>query len=68
MDVVTISRKYQIVIPKSIRQKLRLAPGQKIQAIAYGDRVELIPLVSAKELRGFVRGINTAVEREDDRL
>jgi AbrB family looped-hinge helix DNA binding protein len=67
MDVVTISPKYQVVIPRSVRERLKLEPGQKVQAIVYGDRVELIPLRTAQSLRGFVRGIDTGVDRDADR-
>ena len=68
MDTVTISPKYQVVIPKTIRESLDLRPGQKVQALQYRDRVELVPLRSAREMRGFLRGIDTSVPREDDRL
>jgi len=68
MDTVTISPKYQVVIPKAIRENLDLHPGQKVQALQYGDRVELVPVRSAREMRGFLRGIDTSVPREDDRL
>ncbi len=67
MDVVTISPKYQVVIPRSVRERLQLEPGQRVQAIVYGDRVELIPLRTARSLRGFVRGIDSQVERDADR-
>ncbi len=68
MGTVTISPKFQVVIPKAIRQKLGLSPGQKIQAIVYDDRIELIPLRPIKEMRGFLKGIDTTVKREADRL
>jgi AbrB family looped-hinge helix DNA binding protein len=68
MGTVTISPKFQVVIPRLIRDKLSLSPGQKIQAIAYGNRIELIPLRPIKEMRGFLKGIDTRVEREADRL
>ncbi|HEX9899504.1 MAG TPA: AbrB/MazE/SpoVT family DNA-binding domain-containing protein [Candidatus Methylomirabilis sp.] len=68
MGTVTISPKYQVVIPKAIREKLGLSPGQKVQAILYGDRIELVPLRPMKEMRGFLRGIDTRVEREADRV
>jgi AbrB family looped-hinge helix DNA binding protein len=68
METVTISPKYQVVIPKRIREGLGLRPGQKVQAIQYGDRVELVPVKSAREMRGFLHGIDTAVPREADRL
>ncbi|MFH0946345.1 MAG: AbrB/MazE/SpoVT family DNA-binding domain-containing protein [Planctomycetota bacterium] len=67
METVTVSPKFQVVIPKAIREKLSLSPGQKVQAIVYGDRIELIPMRSIKEMRGFLKGIDTTVEREADR-
>ena len=68
MNMVTISPKYQVVIPKSIRELLKLKPGQKIQAIVYQNRIELIPVKPMKQMRGFISGINTTVEREGDRV
>jgi AbrB family looped-hinge helix DNA binding protein len=68
METITISPKFQIVIPKSIRELLRLKAGQKVTAIAYEGRIELIPVRPAKELRGFAPGIDTSVDREPDRL
>jgi len=68
MNEVTISPKYQVVIPKSIRETLKLKPGQKIQAIVYQNRIELIPVRPMKQMRGFIRGINSTVKREDDRV
>lgn len=68
METVTISPKFQVVIPKAIRVELQLAPGQKVQAIAYENRIELIPIRPIAEMRGFLAGINTNVERENDRI
>ena len=68
MTTITLSPKFQIVIPKQIRDLLRLTPGQKIKAIAYGDRIELIPVRPLKEMRGFLKGIDTRVPRERDRV
>ena len=68
METVTLSPKYQIVIPRSIRNALKLKPGEKIQAIRYGQRVELIPARSIKQARGSLKGIDTTIERETDRL
>lgn len=68
MDVVTISSKYQVVIPRAVRERLQLEPGQQVQALVYGDRIELLPVRSARSLRGFLRGIDTQVDREPDRL
>jgi len=66
-DTVTVSPKYQIVIPKKIRELLSLRPGQKIRIFAYGDRIELVPVRPVRELRGFLSGIDTTVPREEDR-
>jgi AbrB family looped-hinge helix DNA binding protein len=68
METVTISPKYQVVIPKEIRDRRGLLPGQKVRAIAYGDRIELIPVRSARQMRGFLEGIDTSVERVTDRI
>lgn len=69
MTAVTISPKFQIVIPKDVRDQLNLVPGQKVQAIAYGDRVELIPVRPASALRGMLRGLDTSFERDrEDRV
>ena len=68
MNLVTISPKYQVVIPKSIRELLKLKPGQKIQAIVYQNRIELIPVRPMKQMRGFISGIDTTVKREGDRV
>lgn len=63
---VTISPKYQVVIPKEIRRRLNLRPGQRVHVMAQGASVVFIPIVPIEELRGVLRGIDTNVEREDD--
>ena len=68
MQTVTVSPKYQVVIPKAIRQALHLRPGQKMQVVEYEGRIEFIPERDITELRGFLKGINTEFEREKDRL
>jgi AbrB family looped-hinge helix DNA binding protein len=67
MDTVTISPKFQVVIPKDIRNLLKLAPGQKVHAIVYENRIELIPQRPMKKMRGFLKGVASDVQREDDR-
>ncbi len=67
MTTVTISPKFQVVIPKDIRDRLGLTPGQKVQAIAYDGRIELIPVRPARELRGFAKGMPTDIQRDPDR-
>lgn len=68
MDVVTISPKFQVVIPREIRERLGLEPGQKVQALAYDNRIEFIPVRALKSMRGFLRGIDTTVRRAKDRV
>jgi AbrB family looped-hinge helix DNA binding protein len=68
MQTVTVSPKYQVVIPKSIRDALKLRPGQKMRVIEYDGRIELIPDRDISELRGFLKGIDTCVKREKDRV
>jgi AbrB family looped-hinge helix DNA binding protein len=68
METVTVSPKYQVVIPSAIRRSLDIRPGQKVQMIRYEDRVELIILRPVQEMRGFLRGIDTTVKREPDRV
>ena len=68
MQTITVSPKYQVVIPKIIRKSLQIRPGQKIQVIEYNGRIELILQKDIVELRGFVKGINTKLERESDRV
>ncbi len=68
MQSVTVSPKYQVVIPKNVRESLKLQPGQKMQIVEYAGRIELIPERDIKELRGFLKGINTEFRREEDRL
>ncbi len=67
LSIVTISPRFQVVIPKDVRDELSLEPGQKVQAIAYNNRIELIPVRPMRRMRGFVKGIETEVPREDDR-
>ncbi|MEW6334516.1 MAG: AbrB/MazE/SpoVT family DNA-binding domain-containing protein [Thermodesulfobacteriota bacterium] len=68
MQSVTVSPKYQIVIPKTVREALKLRPGQKLQIVEYAGRIEILPERDFKELRGFLKGINTDFKREKDRV
>lgn len=67
MSQVTISPKFQVVIPRHIREQLALEPGQKVQALVYDNRIEFIPARAARRMRGFLKGIDTTVDRSDDR-
>lgn len=68
METVTISPKFQVVIPRRIREALGLKPGQKVQVVQYGQRVEYVPVLPLRKARGFLRGIDTDVPREADRV
>ncbi|WP_367872428.1 AbrB/MazE/SpoVT family DNA-binding domain-containing protein [Luteolibacter sp. Populi] len=68
METVTLSPKFQVVIPREIREALKLTAGEKLRVLRYGDRVEFMPVRTAREMRGFLRGMDTTIEREDDRL
>lgn len=67
METVKISPKYQVVIPKRIREALTLQPGQHLDMVVVDGRIEMVPVPSLKEARGFLRGIDTNVPRDDDR-
>ncbi|MBK8985965.1 MAG: AbrB/MazE/SpoVT family DNA-binding domain-containing protein [Chloroflexi bacterium] len=67
-ETVSVSPKFQVVIPKAIREALDIQPGQKIQVIPYQNRIELIPVWPLKKARGFLKGIDTTIDREEDRL
>ncbi len=68
MTSVTVSPKYQVVIPKSVRESMGIVSGQKIQILTYQNRIELIPIQPMKKMRGFLKGINTGVKRDKDRV
>jgi AbrB family looped-hinge helix DNA binding protein len=68
MSVVTVSPKFQVVIPREIREALRLEPGQKVQALQYQNRIEFIPVRPMRAMRGFLKGINSRVVRDKDRV
>ena len=68
MNAVKLSPKYQVVIPREVRESMHLIPGQMMQVIAYGNRIELMPSKDIREMRGFLKGIDTTVSREADRL
>jgi AbrB family looped-hinge helix DNA binding protein len=64
---VKVSPKYQVVIPKEIRESLHITPGQRMQVVQYENRIELIPEKDISELEGFLRGIDPSFSREEDR-
>jgi AbrB family looped-hinge helix DNA binding protein len=68
MSTVTVSPKYQVVIPKDIREEMDIKPGQKVQMMIYRGNIVLVSLRPIEELRGFLQGIDTTIERDPDRL
>lgn len=68
MIAVTVSPKFQIVIPRDLRNSMDIQPGSKVQIFQYENRIELIPLRDPKSLRGFLKGIDTNIDRESDRV
>jgi len=68
MELVKVSPKFQVVIPQSIRDALKISPGEKIHVLQYENRIEYIPEKKMKSMRGFLKGIDTTVERENDRV
>jgi AbrB family looped-hinge helix DNA binding protein len=68
MDTVTLSPKFQVVIPRAVREALELEPGEKLRVMRYGERIELIPVRKLKDMRGFLRGMDTSIDRRTDRL
>jgi AbrB family looped-hinge helix DNA binding protein len=67
VPTVTVSSKYQVVIPKAVRDRLKIRPGQKVEAFALGGRIELVPIRPIEEMRGFLRGMDPDFERDPDR-
>ena len=67
MNQVKISSKFQVVIPKDVRELLGLEAGQNLHVIPYRSRIELVPVQDLGDMRGFLRGMETDFEREPDR-
>lgn len=68
MDFVTVSPKFQVVIPRRVRESMGMKAGEKMQVVQYADRIELIPQRPARALRGLLHGIDTSVPRDEDRV
>ena len=68
MIAVTVSPKFQVVIPKEVRESMGIFSGQKIQVITYKNRIELIPIKPMKKMRGSLKGLDTEVARDKDRV
>ena len=68
MNTVIVSSKFQVVIPKGIREDIGVKAGTKMEVITYGNRIELVPIQLIKNLKGMFKGINTEIQRDDDRI
>lgn len=68
MNTVTLSPKYQLVVPLAVRERMQLKPGEKLQVLSFEGRIELIPLRPMRELRGAFPGLDTRIERDAERL
>jgi AbrB family looped-hinge helix DNA binding protein len=68
MRAVTVSPKFQVVIPKDVRESMGIISGQKVQMLTYCNRIELIPIKPMSEMKGFLKGIDTEVPRDEDRI
>ena len=68
MRAVTVSPKFQVVIPKEVRESMGIVSGQKIQMLTYCNRIELIPIKPMNKMKGFLKGIDTEVKRDKDRI
>ncbi len=68
MSTVTVSPKFQVVIPQAIRDAMGITVGEKLRVMNYADRLEFIPVRPIKTMRGFLRGMDPKIDREDDRL
>ena len=67
MEQVKVSSNFQVVIPKLVRESFGIRPGQRLQVVTYGDRIELVPLREIGEMRGFLAGMDPRFERQPDR-
>lgn len=69
MDTVTVSPKFQVVIPRAVREKMGIHPGERLEVITLDDRIELIPLRPMQEMKGFLKGLDPSFQHnEDDRI
>ena len=65
MDAVIVSPKYQVVIPRAVRARANIRPGERLQVISFDDRIELIPVRPMRSMRGFLKGLDARFERDE---
>jgi len=66
MDAVTVSPKYQVVIPKAVRERTHIKPGEKLQVLSFDDRIELVRIQPMRKMRGFLSGMDATFTRDED--
>ncbi len=66
MTALKVSPEYQIVIPKGVCETMGVRPGQKIRLIRFGDQIRLVPVRPIEEMRGWLKGVNVTIERDDE--
>jgi looped-hinge helix DNA binding domain, AbrB family len=65
METVTISSKYQVVIPREVRKQFNLKPGQKLMFIPYNGTLRVVVVPPIKKARGMLKGMMTDNIREE---
>ncbi len=68
MSTVTVSPKFQVVIPREVREGMKLKAGDKVKVFRFRNRLELVPVRGIASMRGFLKGIDTTVDRDSDRV
>ena len=68
MNTITLSSKFQFVVPREVRESMKLKPGQKMSVLAYNGHIRLLPIRTPQEMRGIARGMDTTIPDEPDRF
>lgn len=67
MATVRVSPKFQVVIPKDIRTNMNIEAGQLVEVFSWDNRIEIVPVRPMEDMRGFIRGMDSGIDREKDR-
>jgi AbrB family looped-hinge helix DNA binding protein len=68
METVTISPKFQFVIPQKVREAMGLRAGEEVKVFSFRNRIEIVPARDIRPVRGCLKGIDTSFVREGDRV
>ena len=66
MNTVTVSPKFQVVIPLAVREEMGIRVGERLAVISFADRIELVPLRPMREMKGFLKGLDPTFQRDED--